>query len=696
MAKQKRKSAKSKPITAHPLFPAVVALWFGSLFGLGSLAIRPSLLESVVVKAGIDLVVPAAGPPLGVTARILLALALAAIGAATGALIGRRIARPKPVVRQRRRGAGTIESEEELASSPYNDNPVFAAALIDETEGANLSTRRRSLAISEDETDFVPHDMAPLPGSGPQVFDIAGLQLGGLEAGSEPEEPVEALDLGTFAEPPAPTSIELDWNAAPQMAATSAPVQAAQEPAIDTRQVFVPHAAPEMPADVFDEAPAGRQVFGQPPVETADALPSDDDMPRRQIFGVAVEGDHVSQDFVKAAGFKTTVFEVEEPAPLFPGRLPVDATHFNLLDTALQQTPDAAEPQPAAVQQPAPAETALATILAAQAPSDDAAMSSLGMTDLAHRLAQSMERRRAARAAATAAAEAAAAQPPVAASLPNAAEGIGALAGAEVLDSVPAPFAPAAVVAAPADQIALPAEDDALADDGTAEASAAPLDFPSAEPVAAFEPARFETRAPDFSNTFTAPVEPQAHVPIAPLAMPAALRPLDFDTSTNDELGLDSLLPPRRISMPTMPSAAGFHASAIDQEAADAIASEALEPEEDPATTAADFGSLVDLGANLRTSFVRINEPEAPSGTVEPVVIFPGQAPVAPFAPFAAAPAAPVDAEAAQFRRFDAPASAGQGQPVEVSGLESALDPAEAERSLRSALANLQRMSGAA
>lgn len=58
MAKQhKRKAAKgrpqaAKPITSHQLFPAVVALWFGALFGLGSLAIRPTLLEAVVMKAG--------------------------------------------------------------------------------------------------------------------------------------------------------------------------------------------------------------------------------------------------------------------------------------------------------------------------------------------------------------------------------------------------------------------------------------------------------------------------------------------------------------------------------------------------------------------------------------------------------------------------------------------------------------------
>ena len=62
MAKQKRKQAPAKPITEHQLFPAVVALWFGALFGLGSLAVRPSLLESLVRSSRIDLIVPAAAP----------------------------------------------------------------------------------------------------------------------------------------------------------------------------------------------------------------------------------------------------------------------------------------------------------------------------------------------------------------------------------------------------------------------------------------------------------------------------------------------------------------------------------------------------------------------------------------------------------------------------------------------------------
>jgi hypothetical protein len=52
--------------------------------------------------------------------------------------------------------------------------------------------------------------------------------------------------------------------------------------------------------------------------------------------------------------------------------------------------------------------------------------------------------------------------------------------------------------------------------------------------------------------------------------------------------------------------------------------------------------------------------------------------------------------EAVPFRRFDSPSSAGQGQPSAANEAASALPPEETERALRSALASLQRMSGAA
>ena len=105
MAKSSQKAAKGKPISSHPLFPAVVALWFGALFGLGSLAIRPGLIESAVLKTGLDLIVPAAAPPLGVTARILIALVMASAGAVVGAILAWRMTRPATVVREPKRNA---------------------------------------------------------------------------------------------------------------------------------------------------------------------------------------------------------------------------------------------------------------------------------------------------------------------------------------------------------------------------------------------------------------------------------------------------------------------------------------------------------------------------------------------------------------------------------------------------------------
>ncbi len=79
------------PVSSHPLFPAIVALWFGALFGLGSLAVRASLIESLVISSHIDVLVPMAAPPLGMTARILLALFMAMIGIAAGAAIAHSI-----------------------------------------------------------------------------------------------------------------------------------------------------------------------------------------------------------------------------------------------------------------------------------------------------------------------------------------------------------------------------------------------------------------------------------------------------------------------------------------------------------------------------------------------------------------------------------------------------------------------------
>ncbi len=658
MSKHQRKPAKAQPITANPLFPAVVALWFGAAFGLGSLAVRPSLLEDLVLKSHIDLVLPAAAPPLGITARILLALVLASLGAVLGIILARRLTRTKPEARERKRGANDLS-----AASPRVRNrdahpdaparrPISAHEELGDEEpfeaarpaAGLLANRRRTLAISEEEPDFVPHDAAPLPGLDPvQPLDLASLALSvDMPPASEP----------SYEAPPASPAPSLDWT-------RPAPVPAAIEP-----------------ASISAEAAhlAGRQVFGMTPPPAPEMAP-------RQIFGVQAEGDHVPQDFVKAAGFQTSVFDTPEPSPLFEraGEI-VSAPAAVVEPEASAATPAAQTVQP---QIASPVAAEAAPVPAEPLPSP----SSLGMTDLAARLADSMRRRRErAQGAAAPAASSAAPEPVAVAPVPTEFQ-----AAAAVLSELPA--MPAAFTA-----------------------PVGPQDAP--EPVAVtFEPEpvaaeAIQPQAPgaDALPRFAPPVaEPEpAPAPAAPLAVPAAMRPLALDAFLEDGTGFEdtSLLPPRHFAMPlaaqTPPLTAAPFAAPIAADApgepepavpADEIetageASLADMPDDNP------YASLLAV-APVRHAHVRIEETQpAADAEIEPVVIFPGQ--TGQVVPLAAPAATFAASEESSFRRFDAPGSVGQGQPVAGGTSASLIPPDEAAQALRAALSNLQRMSGAA
>ena len=639
MARPKRKAQASKPVTQHQLFPAVVALWFGALFGLGSLAVRPSLLEALVIKSRIDLLVPAAGPPLGMTARMVIALVMAALGALAGAWIARRLARPRQELRERKRT--TLSTRDEGANdglrNAYGDastrNPGPAQGDI-ATPGV-LAGRRRALAIEHEVDDFVPHDMAPLPGGVPQIFDIAA-------AGLNDTPPLAAAEAGRyFTADPGQTSapVALDWaNAAPVVAPTAAlaPVSlplASSAPPL----VF----EPDRPVDQARPAD-DRQVFGMvPPV----APPADQP---RQIFGAPVTADHVPKEFVEAHGFRSSVFGAPEPSPLFAPRS----------ETAL------AEPEPAAALLPAalpeafapPAEAAVPAEIVTQTlvdaivePAPEPALpipASLGIEDLSARLAESMRRRRAARSAAE---------------------------------------APQAIVPEVAAPTAVP----------QAFAAASPAPEASFEDVPAFSVPRFEV--PPFTvPAAEQPVEAVA-APVAPQPIPAGLRPLDLTGfEDDDQASADSFLPLRRNPFPVEAAPAPAVPVAVVPQPA-AAARDEPEAADDAALAEENYASLLAVTpspVSLRNPFVRVDEPEAGPEPVEPVVIFPGQAVPAP-QPFAA-PAAVGSDEVTPFRRFDAPASAGQGQQSAANEVANAMPSEEAERALRSVLANLQRMSGAA
>jgi len=87
-----RSPRRAAPVTAHPWFAAIVALWFAALLGLSSLVLAPAMLERIVAASGIDTFIAAAAPPLGQTAHLLVALGLAGLGGILGLILGRLIA----------------------------------------------------------------------------------------------------------------------------------------------------------------------------------------------------------------------------------------------------------------------------------------------------------------------------------------------------------------------------------------------------------------------------------------------------------------------------------------------------------------------------------------------------------------------------------------------------------------------------
>ena len=112
----RHKHAGQPPVSTHPAFPVIVALWFAALLGIGSMVLPIDLFERFAVASGLADVYQAAQPPLGATARIFVAIAAAAIGALAGIIVARRIAasnKPKVVTR---RAAALRSADEKRAA----------------------------------------------------------------------------------------------------------------------------------------------------------------------------------------------------------------------------------------------------------------------------------------------------------------------------------------------------------------------------------------------------------------------------------------------------------------------------------------------------------------------------------------------------------------------------------------------------
>lgn len=209
VSKMASRSHAQLPISRHPLFPMVVALWFAALLGLGSLAIRASLLERLVMALHVDLILPSAAPPLGFTARLLLALALTFGGGLAGWLLAKRLAQRVPARRQRPIVATAP------AAGLDDDGPDDDGEDLARLEAAReaLPRRRRALTISDDLPPAIAFDHAPLPGAPINTLTPRVLNFGDLEPMPPLDRPAEVLPAPISAE--APITDEDHVNAAP-------------------------------------------------------------------------------------------------------------------------------------------------------------------------------------------------------------------------------------------------------------------------------------------------------------------------------------------------------------------------------------------------------------------------------------------------------------------------------------------------
>jgi len=206
----RQEGKKAQPISRHPLFPAIVALWFAALFGLGSLMVSPALIERIVSATGLAKLLPMAAPPLGATARILFALALTGLGGLVGLVAGRRVAQTAEEAPARMPFAGL-----EAGDTALDADGEPEAAPVEERASSALPRRRRALALPvEDAVPLEEPEIVSPAGEQPPILNLSELDLDGIEAA----DPVDPLVLAeeTYRQPDLeePEIVAAEWSPA--------------------------------------------------------------------------------------------------------------------------------------------------------------------------------------------------------------------------------------------------------------------------------------------------------------------------------------------------------------------------------------------------------------------------------------------------------------------------------------------------
>jgi hypothetical protein len=234
------------PVSAHPAFPAIVALWFAALLGLGTIVMPAVVLEQIATATGLASVFPPAEPPLDWAGRGLFALLSAMLGLIGGLVLARRVAQVQDAGRpasRRRTPAGRS-----APPRPLSVHEDLGEDAIAPPADAPRAGRRRALTMTEETpvSDFL--SAAPLPGES----DVSELPEDPMSERPSDFDPPHADELDLSELPEAPTDAQVFE---PMSDATDAsaepPVVPAYVPELDTRKPR-PITAPESAAKAAD------------------------------------------------------------------------------------------------------------------------------------------------------------------------------------------------------------------------------------------------------------------------------------------------------------------------------------------------------------------------------------------------------------------------------------------------------------
>ena len=142
--RSKGKTANQPPVSAHPAFPVIVALWFAALFGIGSMVLPMDMFERLSVSSGLADAFAAAQPPLGESSRWIVAFAAAVLGGLAGVLVARKVAATQAASTARRAAGSDDAAEETFVKRPISAHEELGEGGLDADADADAGTATQS------------------------------------------------------------------------------------------------------------------------------------------------------------------------------------------------------------------------------------------------------------------------------------------------------------------------------------------------------------------------------------------------------------------------------------------------------------------------------------------------------------------------------------------------------------------------